>query len=48
MIRELEMELAEERRQGIARDARAEAYLALIKVSSLPAGGTEDVERLAA
>ena len=45
VIRELEMELAEERRQGIARDARAEAYLALIKVSSLPAGGTEDVER---
>ena len=47
-IRGLETELAESRDQCNRKDAQAEAYLALIKDSSLPAGGTETVERLAA
>lgn len=48
MIRELETELDEEKRHNIATGAQAEAYLALIKGNALLAGGTEDVERLAA
>lgn len=47
-IRGLETELAESRDQCNRKDAQAEAYLALIKVSSLPAGGTEAVQRRAA
>ena len=47
-IRGLETELAEARDQYNRKDAQAEAYLALIKDGSLPAGGTETVERLAA
>jgi len=48
VIRGLETELAEARDQYNRKDAQAEAYLALIKDGSLPAGGTETVERLAA
>jgi hypothetical protein len=48
IIRGLETTLAESRDQGIRKDARAEAYLALIKDSALLAGGTADVEWLAA
>ena len=48
IIRGLETTLAESRDQGIRKDAQAEAYLALIKDSSLLAGGTEHVERRAA
>ena len=48
VIHGLEEELAEARDQYNRKDAQAEAYLALIKDSSLLAGGTETVERLAA
>ena len=48
LIRGLETELAEARDQYNRKDAQVEAYLALIKDGSLPAGGTETVERLAA
>jgi len=48
VIKGLEEELAESRDQYNRKDAQVEAYLALIKDSSLLAGGTEDVERLAA
>jgi hypothetical protein len=48
VIRGLETELAEARDQYNRKDAQVEAYLALIKDGSLPAGGTETVERLAA
>ena len=48
IIRGLETELAEARHQYNRKDAQVEAYLALIKDGSLPAGGTETVERLAA
>jgi len=48
VIHGLEEELAEARDQYNRKDAQAEAYLALIKDGSLPAGGTETVERLAA
>jgi len=48
VIHGLETTLAEARDQYNRKDAQAEAYLALIKDGSLPAGGTETVERLAA
>ena len=48
IIRGLETTLAESRDLGIRKDAQAEAYLALIKDSSLLAGGTEAVEKMAA
>ena len=48
VIHGLEEELAEARDQYNRKDAQSEAYLALIKDSSLLAGGTETVERLAA
>ena len=48
LIHELKTELAESRDQYNRKDAQVEAYLALIKDSSLLAGGTEDVERKAA